>query len=70
MAKLQVGNKKSVKNRSRSGQTVMALLFTEVYYYSRINIYLSKNFIDLKLTWTAATGCGQLETTADLKKKI
>ena len=48
----------------------MALLFTEVYYYSRINIYLSKNLIDLKLTWTAATGCGQLETTADLKKKF
>ena len=48
----------------------MALLFTEVYYYSRIDIYLSKNLIDFKLTWTAATGCGQLETTADCKKNL
>ena len=35
-AKLQVGNRKSVKNRSRSGQIVMTLLFTEVRYCSKI----------------------------------
>ena len=36
-AKLQLRNGKLVKNRSRSGQTVLTLIFTEVLYYSRIH---------------------------------